>query len=144
MKKLIATLVCLLAAATMALAINEDKPKGSQFFQEQNQDQVAQEQSYQGVVGPSGTVERDTRGPTPEGSLGSNDTRDTFAAAEAVRAKQSLRNADNMVKQASHRSSPLGLAFIALGIGFLVAIGAKTYLDKTCPGPSPAKKNAQF
>lgn len=140
--KLVAFCVIGTAFAT-AWGIQEDPPAGAEFRLEQSQEQVAQQQAYQGRVDASGAVPIRTE-ETKDVPL----SRDAKAKADLSQAERMAQGSANL-KAAEERlhnkggtkSSPSPLWFLALlaGAGLMAYVGVKDWMSKNIPD-IPAKR----
>ena len=124
----------LLGLAIGACAFQEDKPRGAQFGPEQSQDQLAQEQTYQGRVDPVGTVE-DKTGDASTASVSSDSSGNSFAAAETAKARASFNNANKTITEHKNPPNTMGILMLLVGGLVLAAVAFKNYSDKAVPLP---------
>ncbi len=124
-------------AIQCAMAFQEDKPKGAQFFAEQSQDVVQQQQAYTGKVDVYGEVK--TKDSQDSEVKSTSDQSNDLARAEARSNKETMANADKLTEEAQRQPNYLGLFTILMGVLILGAVGFKSYSDKNAPVPDHIK-----
>lgn len=123
-----------LMVANSVQAFEQDMPKSARFYPEQSQEQVSQQQALTGKIGVVGQVEENTFKDAPGASV-TSDSSESFASAEAQKAKATFGSAANAVQT---QESPVRWFFVLpmlLGLFILGALGFKAYTDKAVPLP---------
>ncbi len=133
--KRILVLLTSVGIAAACFAPIEDKPRGSQFYPEQSQEQLAGQQAYQGTVGQVGEVTMDERAKNSSTVGG-----DGQASKLLGEAGQAIGGRDVVARQAARLEQKAGGpgarwlwggAFLALGLGAVV--GLRAYANKAVP-----------
>lgn len=121
--------------SSLAFGYSKDQPRGAKFFKEQSEDQLKSQQQYQGTIGVVGSVEEKTEPVQPQGSLGEESDRGSFANVNATKAKESFASANQQIKEIKNQLNPWFLLCMLLGVLGLAATGLKAYSDKVVPLP---------
>lgn len=138
--KPIRALILLVAfgTAACALAFDQGKPEGAEFFNEQSQEQVAAQQAQQGTMEESTVVPEDDDNPTVD-----RKAQDAMAATMLVdkeeRARANLDRAQQRLEGGKQGSKWLWPA-----LGLIAAAGAvvglKVWANKNVPVPTSAAR----
>lgn len=131
----------LMATTAMSFGFIEGKPEGAQFHSEQSQEQVADQQRYNGNFGPVGEVQLDQSDKNRPG-IGSEDQ----AAQTLIQSEEQQGKATEVLKQAEKERQSSGpwrmilIALAAVGVVGVVLFGLKRYAEQHAPKPpSPTR-----
>lgn len=131
------------AGATSAWGIHEDRPAGTEFKLEQSQEQVAQEQAYQGRLEASGAVPIRTQEQEDIKVSKEASAKAALSAADRMaQGSENLKKAEEGMKAAgTNRKSSSQWWFFALlaGVGLMAYVGIKDWMSKNIPD-MPAKR----
>lgn len=139
----LAPIVVAVGMAGLCFAPIEGKPDGAQFHPELSQEQLGQ---YQGSGSSAAQINPGMTSPDVQGSqipTGSQDAATNLANAQssADNAAKSLAQANKDVKNPNKSGGGnmmLAGLFVLIGLG--LAVGIKTYLDKSIPEAPGRKK----
>ena len=125
-----------------AWGLHEDPPAGAEFHLERSQEQVAQEQAYQGRLDASGAVPIRTEESRNLESRKDDSAKGALSAAE--RMAQGAKNLQAAEERLKEKSAPRGTSpwwFFALlaGVGLMAYVGIKDWMTKNIPD-MPGKK----
>lgn len=128
----------LLMSASFGYAFEKDKPSSQSFGPEQSQEQLKQQQQYQGFVPPVGQVPDRVDSIQPEGSVSQSDNK-SFASADEAKAKASFDLANKKIQEARNPLSPFFLLAMVAGVILVATMAIKAYSDKVVPVPKHLK-----
>lgn len=136
-KRIILTTLAFILAAYSPAPIG-DRPPDFKPTPEQSQEQVAEQQRLQKVVGPVGNVETDTDRLTSDPQTSDSNAALNVSAANQQNAVNNLRQANTDLKGGKSQATKTviwGLLFLAAGLG--IAISLRSWAAKNAP-PFPA------
>ncbi len=129
--------IAVFAGATSAWGIHEDRPAGTEFKLEESQEQVAQEQAYQGRLEASGAVPIRTQEQEDIKVSKEASAKAALSAADRMaQGSENLKKAEEGMKAAGqNRKGSSQWWFFALlaGVGLMAYVGIKDWMSKNIP-----------
>ncbi|MBL8060485.1 MAG: hypothetical protein JNK63_07210 [Chthonomonas sp.] len=132
----ILVLTLAIAGTNSAWALHEDPPEGAEFKLERSQEQVAQEQAYQGRVDASGVVPIRTEEQANLENRKDDSAKGALSAADRMaQGAKNLQAAEAALKNKSEKrgGSPWWFFALLAGVGLMAYVSIKDWMSKNIP-----------